>query len=118
MPSISLQAFGKSHEMFSRPFFKISVLLSVAAWLLMIALPAWKVLPDIYGDAVVTMHYNIHFGVDRTGPWWYIFQLPAIGLGFFLLNMGLAMKLWKREPMLSHLFAGVTVAIEAILFVA
>ena len=119
MASVSFQRILKGNEVASLRFFRLCFWSSLAIIVLMVALPVWKLWPILQAqEAVVPMHYNIHFGVDRTGPWWGIFILPGIGLAFLLLNAIFALKLWKRERMLSYLFGGVTVAVEAILFVA
>lgn len=119
MNAVSFQHILKGDEVSSLRFFRICFGLSLLTVVLMTLLPFWRLYPIIAARAmVVPMHYNIHFGVDRTGPWWGFFVLPAIGLGCLIVNSLLALKLWKRERMLSYLFAGVTVAVEIILFVA
>lgn len=119
MAAVSFQHIFKGDEASSLRFFRICFGLSLLTIVLMTALPLWKMWPIIAArEAVVPMHYNIHFGVDRTGAWWGFFVLPAIGLGCLIVNGLMALRLWKREQMLSYLFAGVTVAVEVILFVA
>lgn len=78
---------------------------------------AWRLLPVIYGREVVPLHYNIHIGVDQVGAWWQIFTIPVLGLVFFLVNVVVALFLWRREPVLSHIFAAATLVLHILLIV-
>lgn len=99
-------------------FSRFAFALGVLFVLLMIALPAWKVLPSSYGSEVIPIHYNIHYGVDKTGPWWRIFTLPAIGLGVLLVNTVAVTIFWNHDKMLSRYVAGMTVIVQTILLIA
>ena len=99
-------------------FYRLAFGLALFAVLLAVVLPAWKVLPMIYGNEVIPIHYNIHYGVDRTGPWWRVFTLPVIGLALWLVNVPLAAVFSRHERMLGTFVAGMTLVIEVLLFIA
>lgn len=105
-------------EMVKSRFLKVSAALSIVFWLGSLALPSWRVVPNIVGKTAVPLHYNIHFGIDTVGPWWQIFVVPALGLLFMIMNLLAARMTWRRDPMLSFTIAVATVFIELLLFVA
>ncbi|MFC1687843.1 hypothetical protein ACFL0L_04660 [Patescibacteria group bacterium] len=34
----------------------------------------------------VPLHYNIFFGIDLVGDWWFLYLLPALGMVLLLMN--------------------------------
>lgn len=86
--------------------------------LFQILFPAWRILPLIYGQTAVPLHYNIHFGVDTIGEWWRVFTAPTVGLAIALINGVSAKMLWKREKMLAYLAVSATLFLEVFLSVA
>ncbi len=99
-------------------FFRYAFIVSALFVLLAAALPAWKVLPLSYGSEVVPIHYNIHYGVDKTGPWWRLFTLPAFALIVLVLNAVLSTTLWKHDHVLARYVAGMTVVVAGLAFIA
>jgi hypothetical protein len=97
-------------------FFRFAWITSALLVVAQAALPAWRILPLVYGQTAVPLHYNIHFGVDTIGAWWRIFTVPVVGLAFLLLNAGLAKFFFKRERALSVVAAASTLTLEVILF--
>lgn len=47
-------------------------------------------------DVTLPAHYNIYFGIDLIGPWWYAFFLPAAGSVIVVTNLALAFALHKK----------------------
>jgi hypothetical protein len=43
------------------------------------------------------LHYNVYFGVDRTGNWQESFLMPGLGLALFLLNFYLAYFFYNNK---------------------
>jgi hypothetical protein len=115
---IGLNKQDPFREMWRSRLIKVSTVLSVLFWLLSVALPAWRVVPEIVGKTAVPLHYNIHFGIDTVGPWWQIFVVPAVGLLFMVMNLIAARMTWRRDPMLSYTIAAATAFIELLLLVA
>ncbi len=100
------------------PFFRYILLTTLFLWILQIALPVWRILPLIYGQDTVPLHYNIHFGVDSIGQWWKIFTVPVIGFALIGINLFMARMVWPREPMLAYLVMSATLLLEFLLFLA
>ncbi len=105
-------------EMARRRFFQMAIALSLLFWALAVALPSWRVVPEIINKKAVPLHYNIHFGIDTVGPWWQIYVVPGVGILFIILNLFAARFTWQRDPMLSYVVASATVLVELLLFVA
>ncbi|MCR4312350.1 MAG: hypothetical protein NUV56_03630 [Candidatus Uhrbacteria bacterium] len=108
----------EARELFRLRFYRLTFGLGLLAIVLAVVLPAWKVLPGVYGSEIIPIHYNIHYGVDRTGPWWRLFTLPAIGLALWLVNVPLTAIFSRHERMLGAFVAGMTLVIEAFLLLA
>ena len=45
----------------------------------------------------IILHYNVYFGVDRTGSWPESFLMPAIGLFLILINLYLAFFFYSSK---------------------
>jgi len=93
--------------------------------LIMIALPIWKLLPVVQDNPFIPLHYNVYLGIDRFGPWYSVFVLPAIGVVFMLFNLMLASSFSgrgdgifhkaKEEKLLEKFFLWMTLVIELVL---
>lgn len=99
-------------------FFRVIAVLTILLWLFEILFPTWRILPLIYGQSTVPLHYNVHLGVDSIGEWWKIYLTPAIGLLFIAVNLIVARMTWKKEPMLAYLAAASTLLMHIILCIA
>jgi hypothetical protein len=89
----------------------LSALLQIAIWVYV--LNYWRA-----GSGSIILHYNIEFGVDLVGPWYYILSLPLSGLIFLLLDFGLAFFLFLRFRSLSYILIFTALAVQIILFIA
>lgn len=85
---------------------------------LTIALPVWRILPLAESRPFIPLHYNIYLGVDRLGPWYQIFIVPALGFGLFLFHLILQTIAFRKEKLLATMLAVAIVLIEAILLFA
>ncbi len=83
-----------------------------------IALISWRIVPMIYGQTAVPLHYNVHIGVDTVGDWWRIYTVPVVALLVLLVNFGLARFFFRRERALSYMAFGATLLLEGVLFIA
>lgn len=97
------------------PLYRWLTVLSGVLVLATFALPFWKLIPNLDGAEFIPLHYNIYFGVDRFGPWYYIFILPVLGLLLLIINIIFEGIYVKREHILSIFFVVCTVAVEALL---
>lgn len=64
------------------------------------------------------IHYNIFFGIDRVGPWYYLLRYPAAALVVLVLNFTLGYFIFPRDKYLSYYLMLMTFAcsITMILF--
>ena len=81
-----------------------------------LVLPLWRLIPNLGEETFIPLHYNIYFGIDRFGPWYYIFILPALGFFLLLINVVFESIFVKREHVLSVFFAITTIVVETMLF--
>ncbi|MFA6017599.1 MAG: hypothetical protein WCT28_03195 [Patescibacteria group bacterium] len=109
---------GRFSALLKMRLFRISAGFSLLAIFAAIVLPLFRLFPGIYGQPVVPLHYNIHYGVDWTGMWWQIFTLPAMGIVFFLVNNGLAIFFLRRDAMLVNVVLIANIVLTAFLFLA
>jgi hypothetical protein len=106
------QMLGKSRLV------KRSALVSVFVLAIMVALPAWRILPLASQTPFIALHYNIYLGVDRFGPVWHIFFLPALGLLFLTLNLFIQARSFRQQKTLALFFAVTTPVLQLVLLVA
>jgi hypothetical protein len=92
----------------------VSLLLFVATTFL----PLWRVLPLAEQSPFIALHYNIYLGVDRFGPVWHIFFIPAISLFFLCLNTLIQARSYRSQKTLTFFFAVANPLIQGILLVA
>ena len=92
----------------------ISVLFLLATTLL----PVLRILPLAAETPFIALHYNIYLGVDRFGPVYRIFFLPALGAFFLLVNLLVQARSFRTQKTLALFFAAATPCMQFILFVA
>lgn len=85
---------------------------------LIIALPFWRIVPLSKEQSFIPLHYNIYFGVDRFGPWYAIFVIPAIGLLFLVINLAMQVYFSQTDRTLTRFFALSTICIQIMLLVS
>ena len=66
----------------------------------------------------IPIHYNIYFGIDLVGPWWYFFFYPAVGTAVIFCNVILSMILSKRESFAGHILVFTNLAVQIMLLLA
>ena len=92
----------------------VSILLLVGTWFL----PLWRILPLAQESPFIALHYNIYLGVDRFGPVWHIFFIPALGTLFLLINLFIEARSYRQQKVLSFFFTAATPLLQLILFMA
>ena len=114
-----MDALKSVKELFrTSPLYRRTAIASGVLLVFMIALPLWRILPLASEKPFIPLHYNVYMGVDAFGPWYDVFLLPILGLVLLLVNVAFQALFFQQEHVLSLFFATVTVATEAILFVA
>ncbi len=116
----SLEQFWKNfRQMFVKSkMVRITAFISFVFIAITFALPVWRILPMASETPFIALHYNIYLGVDRFGPVHSLFVLPAMSLGFFLLNVFIQAHAYRRQKTLTYFFAAATPVITFILMVA
>lgn len=86
--------------------------LNVAIWILL----AIFIRPV---DFKIIFHYNVYFGVDLIGDWWQPYILPAMGLVFLVVNLGLAFRFYQqRERIAAYILLLASLMIQVGLLIA
>lgn len=102
------------HGRFVRWTLIVSFVLSVATFVL----PTWRIVPLAKEQPFIPLHYNIYFGVDRFGPWYHAFIIPALGFFFLIISLIMQTHFYKKEKMLATFFAISTIFLELTFLVA
>ncbi len=114
----SLEQFRKNAwDMFrTSALVRWSFFASVIFVALAFILPIVRILP--LEAPFIVLHYNIYLGADRFGPVGALFYLPITSLVFFVGNTLIQAHAWRRQKMVSQVFAGATPLITFIFLVA
>jgi hypothetical protein len=99
-------------------FYRWTALASLVLVVLTFAVPAWKIVPIRQAAPYIPLHYNIYIGIDRFGPWYYVFIPGVLGLTLLFVNTVFQAVFYRREKVLSAFFAVATAFAELTLFVA
>jgi len=99
-------------------FFRVCLVSSFVFWLMILVTPFLRLLPGAEEGSYIPLHYNVFFGVDKFGPWYAVFQLPAFGLVVLVFNIYLSIKFFEREPVLSKFFVFFALLIQIMLLIA
>ena len=77
-----------------------TILLNAAMWAgIFVKLQPFSYLAE---SGQIPLHYNIYFGIDRVGPWYYAFVIPLFGLIVFAVNTALGYIFYFREKVISY----------------
>lgn len=89
----------------------IALLLNLVSLILV----SFKGRPENY---LIPLHYLNIKGVDKTGPWFYIYKIPLAGFIVLTVNFFLAFNLRKKDTKISYLLAGATIFLELFFIIA
>lgn len=92
------------------------LIVSVLFLLLTFALPFWKIYPNAFLNPFIPLHYNVLFGIDRFGPWYNIFWIPAFGLLVLFLNVIVGTVVYHQEKFMTTLLVAGTLGVQFTLF--
>lgn len=60
---------------------------------------------NVPATETIPLHYNIYFGIDLLGPWWYFFILPFAGFATLVINCILSILLYARERVAAYVLS-------------
>lgn len=64
----------------------------------------WQIQPQ---EEFVFLHYNVLFGVDRVGPWWFVFLYPAIGTLIQCVHIVVGWIFFDTERLVAYLLLAI-----------
>lgn len=96
--------------------FIASILINVTLW----GALYFKLQPLSYlsESGLISLHYNIYFGIDKIGPWYFVLALPLLGFFIIVFNNLLAYFLYLQDKFISHFLVLSQLALQLILFAA
>ena len=96
--------------------FLASIILNVILWgALYFKLQPLSYLSD---SGQIALHYNIYFGIDKVGSWYYVLAIPLLGLFIIIFNNILGYIFYLQDKLLSHFLVFSQTALQLILFAA
>jgi len=105
------------------PFFSNAIVhwISIAVGVIALIVLTLLFLNIEVSSSLVKLQYNIYFGASVQAAWWSPYALSAVGLLFFLLDLGLAWMLYKAREriaayslLLGGLFAHIALLVATI----
>ena len=96
--------------------FYISVVLNVAMWVLLF----WMIKPLSYLNefGLVALHYNVYFGIDKVGSWFYVLVMPITGLIILIANTLIGYLLYLKDSLISYTLSVSQLITHVVLIVA
>lgn len=91
--------------------FLFGLFLNIISWILV----SIKGRPENY---IIPLHYLSVKGVDKTGPWYLIYQIPLAGLLILVINFMIIFNLSKKNIKDSFILSWATVILELFLILA
>ncbi|MFH0818705.1 MAG: hypothetical protein V1898_01790 [Patescibacteria group bacterium] len=92
-------------------FFISGFFINVIIWALLI----WQNMPSAES---VFLHYNIYFGIDKTGLYNQLFYLPLFGLIVFFINSVISAIIYSKEKMFCFYLLAGSILTELIILTA
>ena len=86
----------------------LAVFMNAALWMYL----SFTITPQ---SSATPLHYNIYFGIDLLGPWWWIYFLPAAGLGITLVNCAASVLLCRRERFAAYFLTLASALVQLLL---
>jgi hypothetical protein len=74
----------------------------------------FRLLPEGWRSGVITMHYNIYLGIDDVRPWPWLFVVPGTALGAVVIDVLLALGLYRRHALASRTVLAAGLAASAV----
>jgi len=76
----------------------VAIAIMVAAGLVFFL---WRVIPQRGKGDTLVLHYNLYMGIDQLGSWLWLLLLPALWVGFLLVDLLLAYGFYQRDQQLA-----------------
>ncbi len=102
-------------ELCAQRFFVATFVISLSCSAAAIGIVLFKLFPEVMTAQVVPLHYNIHFGIDRTGSWWQLFVPVAMALAVTFGNFAAAATMWRRERLIAYALVLTALVVNAVM---
>jgi len=104
---------------FFAPFFQDRLVLISLGLSLLLNIILWIILTSKFGftSELMPLHFNIVYGIDLVGKTYRVYQLPAAGLGIFLINCLLGKSIYPVIKLFSYFLVFAALAIQIVLFI-
>lgn len=66
----------------------------------------------------LSLHYNILFGVDYSGPTWKVYYIPLLGLSIIVINMTMGWVLYKKDVFIAQVLNVLSVFMQIFIVIA
>ncbi len=94
-----LTSFLKTNLFFKDKGILFNLVFSLGLFIFYLLFLYFKIQPQV---DPIALRYSIYVGVSLIGPWYYVFYLPAIGLGIILINFSLAYSFYLKTKIISY----------------
>ncbi|MFA5185555.1 MAG: hypothetical protein WC551_03650 [Patescibacteria group bacterium] len=71
----------------------------------------WRLIPEGLRSGILVLHYNIYLGIDNVQPWQWILALPAGMMAIYLVNIFVALGLYRPDELAAKTLVGFTAAL-------
>ena len=61
------------------------------------------------------LHYNIYFGINLYGPWWWLLAGPGLGLLVIILNFYIGHRLFNKERIASYFLVVASTVVQLLI---
>ena len=69
-------------------------------------------------EQLISLHYNIYYGVDKVGSSWQSYFLPLSAFATYLVNTIIAFYLNRRARFLSYFLVGAALLVQLLMLVS
>lgn len=67
------------------------------------------------GSSFLLLHYSVDYGIDFTGPWYYLLRIPFMSTVIFVINSVLAYLLFYVARQYAYVLLGVSFLVLVVL---
>jgi len=68
---------------------------------------------------LIPLHYSVVNGIDKIGPWFYMYKIPLAGFLVLIINFFIIFRLKKSDDLKgAYILSGATVFLEVLFLIA
>jgi len=96
-----------------RVYSGVFIIFNLAAWVL-----AYRINMQASGDNIISLHYNVDFGVNLIGDASQVYIMPLLGLIIFLFNLSLLAGFYKKNKFITHLLLASAILVNIAIIIS